>query len=46
MLVTQVQSLAWGDTLEKEMATQSTIVTWESHGQTTVHGVSRVEHSN
>ena len=45
MLMTWVQSLAWGDPLEKEMATHSSIVTWESHAreawQARVHGVSK-----
>ena len=29
MQETQVQSLGWKDTLEKEMATHSSILTWE-----------------
>ena len=45
MLVTRVQSWAWGDPLEQEMATHSSIVTWESHAreawQATVRGVSK-----
>ena len=38
-----VQSLGWEDPLEKEMATHSSILAWESHGWrslvVTVHGV-------
>ena len=30
---TQVRSLSWEDPLEKEMATHSSILSWESHGQ-------------
>ena len=30
MQETQVQSLGWEDPLEKEMATQSSILAWES----------------
>ena len=29
MLETQVQSLGWGDPLEKEMATHSSILAWK-----------------
>ena len=40
----QVQSLSWKDTLEKEMATDSSILPGQSHGQkepgrATVHRV-------
>ena len=34
---TQVRSLGWEDSLEKEMATHSSILAGESHGQRTVH---------
>ena len=45
MLETQVQSLHWEDALEKGMATQSRILSWEipeteEPGWATVHGVS------
>jgi len=32
MWETQVQSLDWEDSLEKEMATHSSILAWRSHG--------------
>ena len=41
----QVQSLGWEDTLEKGMATHSSILAWRIHGQgawwATVHGVTK-----
>ena len=33
MWETWVQFLGWEDPLEKEMATHSSILAWESHGQ-------------
>ena len=33
MQETQVKSLGWEDPLEKKMATHSTILAWEIHGQ-------------
>ena len=36
----QVQSLAQEDTLEKEMATHSSILAWESHAQRSLAGYS------
>ena len=48
MQETWVQSLGQEDPLEKEMATHSSILSGESHGQRsladTVHGVERVGH--
>ena len=46
MLETWVQSQGWEDPLEEGMATDSSILVWESHGQrgawwATVHGVSK-----
>ena len=45
MQETQVQSLGRGDPLEKEMATNSSILAWElldrRAWQATVHGVSK-----
>ena len=46
MRETWVQSLGWEDLLEKEMATQSSILTWkipwtEEPGQAIVHGVAK-----
>ena len=45
MQETQVQSLGQGDPLEKEMATNSSILAWElldrRAWQATVHGVSK-----
>ena len=43
---TQVQSMGWEDPLEKEMATHSNILAWESPMDrgawwTTVHGVTK-----
>ena len=43
---TWVQSLGWEDTLEKEMATYSSILAWkipwtEEPGYVTVHGVAK-----
>ena len=38
---TQIRTLGWKDTLEKEMATHSNILVWRIHGQrswATVHG--------
>ena len=43
MQVTQemwVQSLGWEDPLEEEMATHSSILAWESHGQRSLVGYS------
>ena len=40
MQETQVQSLAWEDSLEKEMATNSSILAWEKHGQSSLAGYS------
>ena len=34
----QAQSLGWGDTLEEEMATHSSILPGESHGHANVLG--------
>ena len=36
----QVQSPAWEDPLEKEMATHSSILAWKSHGQRSLVGYS------
>ena len=40
-----VRSLGWDDPLEKEMATQSSILAWKVHGQrsleVTVHGLAK-----
>ena len=50
MLETQVQALGWEDPLEKEMATQSSILAWriswtEEPGRLhTVHGVAKSGH--
>ena len=43
---TQVRSLGWDDPLEKEMATNSSTLTWnipwtEEPGRATVHGVAK-----
>ena len=40
MQETQVQSLGWEDLLEKEMATHSSILASESHGQRSLVGYS------
>ena len=40
MQETQVRSLGWEDPLEKEMATHSSILTWESHRQKSLVGSS------
>ena len=37
---TWVRSLGWEDLLEKEMATYSSILAWESHGQRSLVGYS------
>ena len=37
---TQVQSLDWEDSLEKEMATHSSILAWKNHGQSSLAGYS------
>ena len=37
---TQVRSLRWEDSLKKEMATHSSILTWEIQGQRSVAGYS------
>ena len=49
MQETQVQSLGWGDPLEKEMATNSSILAWEipwteDHGGPQSMGLQRVRH--
>ena len=46
MQETRFQSLGWEDSLEKEMATHSSILAWsiprtEEPGQATVHGVAK-----
>ena len=41
MQETQVQSLSQEDPLEKEMATQSSILAWEIHGQRSLAGYSQ-----
>ena len=38
MQETQVGSLGWEDPLEEEMATHSSILAWESHGQRSLAG--------
>ena len=38
MQETQVQSLGWGDPLEKAMATHTSILAWKSHGQRSLVG--------
>ena len=49
MQETRVQSLGWGDPLEKEKATHSSILAWEipwteePGGQATVHGVAELD---
>ena len=40
MQETWVQSLCWEDPLEKEMATHSSILAWEIHGQRSLVGYS------
>ena len=40
---TRVQSLGQEDLLEKEMATHSSILTWESHGQRSLVTVYRLQ---
>ena len=40
MQKTQVQSLGWEDPLEKEMATHSSILAGEFHGQRNLEGYS------
>ena len=37
---THVQSLGWEDPLQKGMATHSSILVWESHGQRSLAGYS------
>ena len=49
MWETQVQSLGWGDYLEKEMAPHSSILAWkipwmEEHGRLQSMGLLRVKH--
>jgi len=48
MQETQIQSLRWEGPLEEEMATHSSILAGESHGQrslaATVHGVAESGH--
>ena len=41
---TWVRSLGWEDALEKEMATHSSILAWESHGQRSLAGYSSCGH--
>ena len=41
---TGVRFLGWEDTLEKEMATHSSILAWESHGQRSLAGYSPQGH--
>ena len=45
---TLVQSLGWEDPLEEGMATHSSILDWNSHGQrslvATVHGVTKSQY--
>ena len=45
----RVRSLGWEDPLEKEMATQSSILAWKipwrGAWRATVHGVTRVKHN-
>ena len=36
----RVQSLGWEDPLEEKMATHSSILAWESHGQRSLAGYS------
>ena len=38
MQETQIQSLGWEDLLEKEMATHSSTLTWETHGERSLAG--------
>ena len=46
MQETQIRTLSWEESLEKEMATYSSILAWESHRQEpTVHGIARVRHN-
>ena len=40
----QVQSLGWEDPLEKELATHSSILAWEFHGQKSLEGSQRVKY--
>ena len=40
MQETQVRSLGQEDTLEKEMATHSSILAWKFHGQRSLEGYS------
>ena len=44
MQETQVQSLGQEDPLEKGMATHSSILAWESHGQRSLAGYSPYGH--
>ena len=45
MQETQVQSLGWEDPLEKGMATHSSLLAWEFHGQRLYSmGSQRVRH--
>ena len=46
MQETQVQSLGWEDTLEKEIATQSGILPGKSHGQRNLAGYSPWGHKD
>ena len=46
MQETQVWSLRWEDPLEKEMATHSSMLAWESHGQRSLAGYSPWSHKS
>ena len=51
MQATEVQSLGWEDSLEKEMVIHSSILAWEipwtkEPGGTTVHGVAELDMIN
>ena len=44
MQETWVGSLGWGDPLEKEMPTQSSILAWETHEHRSLVGYSPWDH--
>ena len=46
MQETQVQSLGQEDSLEKDMATYSSILAWKSHGQRSLAGYSPRGHKS
>ena len=46
MQETRAQTLGWEDTLEKEMATHSSILAWETHGQRSLMGYSPRYHKS